>query len=252
MRVAILIDGGFFLRRYRSVLRQIAHDDAAAVADAMYQMATSHLWRRRAGVNIPDGELYRIFFYDCPPLTKRVHCPVSRRSLNLRQTREALFRIAFDDSLKSKRKVALRLGRLDERNAAWQLREGVLAGLLRGTRDFATLQDEDFVYYARQKIVDTKIGLDIALLTEKKLVQRIVLIAGDSDFVPAAKHARREGIDFILDPMWNPIAPELHEHIDGLRSTAPNPHLPAQANLPLTDPNGEGDDARDNGAGADQ
>ena len=41
---------------------------------------------------------------------------------------------------------------------------------------------------------------------------------GDRDFVPAAKLARREGIDFILDPLWASIKPNLHEHIDGLRS----------------------------------
>ena len=51
----------------------------------------------------------------------------------------------------------------------------------------------------KQKGVDMRIGLDIASLANKKLVDQIVLIAGDSDFVPAAKHARREGIDFILD-----------------------------------------------------
>lgn len=68
-----------------------------------------------------------------------------------------------------------------------------------------------------------KIGLDIASLSYKKLVKQIVLIAGDSDFTPAAKLARREGIDFILDPMWNPINPDLHEHIDGLMSTCPQP-----------------------------
>ncbi len=44
------------------------------------------------------------------------------------------------------------------------------------------------------------------------------MIAGDSDFVPAAKLARREGIDFILDPMWNKIKDDLFEHIDGLKS----------------------------------
>jgi uncharacterized LabA/DUF88 family protein len=52
----------------------------------------------------------------------------------------------------------------------------------------------------------------------KRQVDQIILVAGDSDFVPAAKLARREGIDFILDPMWAPIRDDLHEHIDGLRS----------------------------------
>ncbi|HSP30405.1 MAG TPA: hypothetical protein VLO13_00065, partial [Halomonas sp.] len=54
-------------------------------------------------------------------------------------------------------------------------------------------------------------------------VDQIVLIAGDSDFVPAAKIARREGIDFVLDPMWQKIPPGLHEHIDGLRTTCSKP-----------------------------
>lgn len=48
---------------------------------------------------------------------------------------------------------------------------------------------------------------------------RIVLIAGDADFVPAAKLARREGVDFILDAMHQPISDDLFEHIDGLWTT---------------------------------
>lgn len=63
-----------------------------------------------------------------------------------------------------------------------------------------------------------KIGIDIASISYKKQVEKIVLISGDSDFVPAAKLARREGIDFVLDPMGAPIKPDLYEHIDGLRS----------------------------------
>jgi uncharacterized LabA/DUF88 family protein len=46
-----------------------------------------------------------------------------------------------------------------------------------------------------------KIGLDIASMSYKKQVNKIILISGESDFVPAAKLARREGIEFILDSM---------------------------------------------------
>ena len=52
----------------------------------------------------------------------------------------------------------------------------------------------------------------------KHQVDQIILISGDSDFVSASKLARREGIDFILDPLGATIKPELFEHIDGLRS----------------------------------
>ncbi|MBQ7608183.1 MAG: NYN domain-containing protein [Desulfovibrionaceae bacterium] len=72
-----------------------------------------------------------------------------------------------------------------------------------------------------KKRVDIKIGIDIASLAYKKQVDRIVLISGDSDFVPAAKLARREGIDFILDPLFNHIPDDLLEHIDGLRICIP-------------------------------
>ena len=80
-----------------------------------------------------------------------------------------------------------------------------------------------FVYDVSQKGTDMKIGLDIASVAYKRQADQIVLVAGDSDFVPAAKLARREGVDFILDPMWSSIADDLHEHVDGLRSTSPRP-----------------------------
>lgn len=80
------------------------------------------------------------------------------------------------------------------------------------------LKEDDFQLEIQQKGVDMRIGLDIASLAQKGLVDQIVLIAGDSDFVPAAKHARREGIDFILDPMWHTIKSSLNMHIDGLNT----------------------------------
>lgn len=51
------------------------------------------------------------------------------------------------------------------------------------------------------------------------MVDQIILISGDSDFVPAAKLARREGIDFVLDALGNHINEDLHEHIDALLSS---------------------------------
>jgi uncharacterized LabA/DUF88 family protein len=75
----------------------------------------------------------------------------------------------------------------------------------------------------RQKGVDMRIGLDISTLTLKRQVDTIVLVAGDSDFVPAAKLARREGVQIVLDPLWQSINDDLFEHIDGLQSGFPRP-----------------------------
>jgi len=46
---------------------------------------------------------------------------------------------------------------------------------------------------------------------------------GDSDFVPAAKLARREGVEFLLDPLWQQVSDELNEHVDGVVSVFPKP-----------------------------
>ncbi len=70
-------------------------------------------------------------------------------------------------------------------------------------------------------IPSTKDVWDFCLGGLKKLVQKIVLISGDSDFVPAAKLARVEGIIFTLDPMGNPIREDLQEHIDYLTTRLP-------------------------------
>lgn len=90
--------------------------------------------------------------------------------------------------------------------------------LLRGEIQIEDLKESDFLFSVDQKGVDMRIGLDIASLSYKKLVDQIVLISGDSDFVSAAKLARREGIDFILDALHTNIKPNLFEHIDGLRT----------------------------------
>lgn len=223
MATAILIDGAFFLKRFRHVYRDRNADDPKVVAKTMYDMACFHLHDRQGH---RKHDLHRIFFYDCPPLLKKAHRPITRRSIDFAKTDTARFRLALHEELRSLRKVALRLGHVSD-DATWKIKPEKLSDLLAGRLTLAELTDDDFTYDARQKGVDMKIGLDIASLAYKRLVDQIVLIAGDSDFVPAAKLARREGIDFILDPMWNPIHPSLNEHIDGLRSTSPNPAKPS-------------------------
>ena len=91
------------------------------------------------------------------------------------------------------------------------------------------LTEKDFVPTITQKGVDMKIGIDISSLAFKQQVEQIVLIAGDSDFVPAAKLARREGIDIVLDPLEQDVKDNLFEHIDGKRSCG-NPYIKGNKN----------------------
>lgn len=219
MATAVFVDAGFFLKRFPAVYPGKDKSDAIAVARAMHGMALDH-WSHKGETQRRD--LYRIFVYDCPPLTKKTHRPISKAPLDFSKSDIARFRQNFHEALKSLRKVALRLGRLQE-FGNWKLNPIALNALLKGERTFAELTDEDFSYDVRQKGTDMKIGIDIASVALKKQVDQIVLVSGDADFVPAAKLARREGVDFVLDPMWHPVPADLHEHIDGLRSTSPRP-----------------------------
>jgi len=149
--------------------------------------------------------------------------PISTQSVDSGRSDLAQWRNTFHQSLRSLRKVALRLGHIPVTQIHWQLRQDSLKALLGRRRDWASICDDDFRLDLRQKGVDMRIGLDIASLAYRRQINQLILISGDSDFVPAAKLARREGIDFVLDPMWSTIRPDLHEHIDGLKSVCPRP-----------------------------
>jgi len=195
-RTAILVDGAFFLARYRKVWGERDANDARAVAKTVFGMALEHL----KALDRPREQLYRIFFYDCPPLEKVLVRPLSGEAVDFSRTGAAAFRRELHDQLRRQRKMALRLGRLAERGE-WKLRFNAYQQLREGTLAWDDLGDEHFEPDMRQTQVDMKIGIDIAALTYKKLVDQIILVAGDADFIPAAKLARYEGIDFILDPM---------------------------------------------------
>ncbi|MEQ1531055.1 MAG: NYN domain-containing protein [Methylococcales bacterium] len=220
MKCAILVDGSYFIKRYRALYPDWREKTANQVTRDLYGGLLRNL--RKANKNSPAKELYRIFFYDCPPLEKRLQNPISKKGFNFGDSPEAHFRRALHQELKRFRKVALRLGRIED-NGYWIIKPLKTKDLLNHKISLTDLTENDVMYEARQKGVDMRIGLDISSLAYQKSVDQIILIAGDSDFVPAAKLARREGIDFLLDPMWNNINPDLYEHIDGLISSWPKP-----------------------------
>jgi uncharacterized LabA/DUF88 family protein len=224
MPTAILVDGVYFVKRYRAIVPSSQGHDPRMAAKSLFRWALQHLEDKDSG----RRQLYRIFFYDCLPLLKRAHHPITGKAVDFSKTAEARFRLQLHGELTRLRKVALRMGRLAG-HGAWTLKPPLMQDLLSGKLSIGELTEGDVTYEVRQKGVDMRIGLDIASLTFKRQVDQIILIAGDSDFVPAAKLARREGIDFILNAMWAPIPNDLYEHIDGLRSTCPKPPSKAGA-----------------------
>lgn len=215
IRTAILIDGAFYCKRAKHLYGPLTPRERA---EELKNYCNRHI----AGKGAEErSSLYRVFYYDCPPSSKKVFHPLLKKTVDLAKSSMFRWSADFQKELVHLRKFALRSGVLADEHANYNLNPDAVKRLLAGKLSTDELCKTDFVLDMKQKGVDMRIGIDIASMSIKHLVDRIILIAGDSDFVPAAKMARREGIDFILDPMWAPIRPDLFEHIDGLRTYAP-------------------------------
>lgn len=210
MKTAILVDGGFYRRRAQAVFGDKSAEQRA--------IELANYCKRHLNTHGECSELYRIFYYDCPPSSKRIYHPFLKKQVDLGKTDLYTWTMQFLNELKKKRKFAIRLGKLAEEQAHYSINAAIVKKLCNSSISFSDLTENDFCLQIDQKGVDMKIGLDIASLAYKHQVDQIILISGDSDFVSAAKLARREGIDFVLDPLGAPIKPDLFEHIDGLRT----------------------------------
>lgn len=212
VKIAVMIDGGFFIKRFNALYNKDHKFDGRQVAEYLYTMAMRHVGERNT--------LYRIFYYDCLPLDKKYNHPLTGRAIDFSKSDEYRFKMELLDALKKKRKVALRMGTLKD-NRNWLIRPRAVKALLSNKMELKELQEGDVYLDIKQKAIDMKIGVDIASIALKGFVDTIVLFSGDSDFVPAAKLARREGMDFILDPMRANVEPQLFEHIDGIYNASP-------------------------------
>lgn len=211
-RTAILVDGGFYRKRAAFLWGK---KTAEQRAKELVAYCHAHLHDK-------DGtetrQLYRIFYYDCSPIGRRsVFHPFLKRNIDLDKSETYKWTLTFLEELRKCRKFALRMGTLSAQSY-YNIRPEVTKQIFTGKKSIESVTENDFIFVSTQKGVDMRIGVDIASLTYKNQVDQIILIAGDSDFVPAAKLARREGVDFILDPMWADIKADLFEHIDGLKS----------------------------------
>ena len=221
IKTAILIDGGYFLRRLPVVRPDVDANDPKAAAQSVTQLVRGHLSQLNAIYQAPNPLqlLYRTFYYDAQPYDGKQHTPVDKRVIDYSRTNQATFRKRLFKALHDCPNLAVRLGEVrKDGERFWVLKAQPQRRLLDRSLSVDELDDDDFAPALRQKGVDMRIGLDIASITLKRQADVIVLVSGDADFVPAAKLARREGMQIVLDPLWQDVSPDLHEHIDGLRS----------------------------------
>jgi uncharacterized LabA/DUF88 family protein len=167
MRVALLIDGGHL----RVLAKQAGHN-----------FTPDFIEKVSRGCVDDDESLLRILYYDCAPFSGTLTLPVSGAKKKVAGNDHWLKNLAARDLF------AVRLGVLKFRG--FQPKHTPLKG--------AALSDDDFKPTYEQKGVDMRIGLDIANFAATGSVDRIILLSGDTDCVPAMKHARIAGLQIVL------------------------------------------------------
>lgn len=201
-RYAILLDGGFVTRKLQEKLEQPATaDDIVALCD---EIAANDVFK--------NYELLRIYYYDAPPSLETVHLPVSGQEHALAATERARHAQSLYDQLELKHRFALRMGETRLTPFHWKIKPKKAKQLVRSPRE---LTDSDFALDINQKGVDIRIGLDMARLALRDTVRAVAVVTGDSDFVPAFKFVRREGVKVMLCTMGHQGARrELKAHAD--------------------------------------
>jgi len=204
LNYAILIDGGFAKRKL-----------GTAKAPATAAHFQSLVQRLQALPALHGMRLHRVYYYDSVPLESAHDKPLGGGKVEFGNSPIAHRSRQLFEQLAQQPFTALRLGELSFEG--WQISAKTLA---RAEGDSVTVAAPDLLPQISQKGVDMRIGMDIAALTLKKQVQIIVLVTGDSDFVPAMKFARREGANLFLVPLGQKVRSAMLEHSDLLLEVA--------------------------------
>jgi uncharacterized LabA/DUF88 family protein len=192
-KTVLMIDGGALRVFSRLVERSYSGDFVEDFAHACVDARNEHL--------------VRILYYDAPLYEGTVRLPISG------DERQFNGGTGFLDDLAMRDRFAVRRGSLAFRG--WRPQ--------RYDFDGHAPSDDDYVPIFEQKGVDMRIGLDIASYSERRLVERILLMTTDSDMVAAMKYARRAGMEVGIIQLPEPyreLPGQLLQHSDFVRDVA--------------------------------
>ena len=193
------MDGGFVTRKLSQRFRR-----PLTVDDIVAECA-----RIKSHAALADLKLLRVYFYDAQPATGILTNPIDGTEINLGATPIHAKSTSLHQALEMQEDFALRMGELTVHG--WTIGSRAMKALSKEPRK---LEAQDLVPKIEQKGVDLRIGLDIARLSLRAVVDAIVVVTGDSDLIPAFKFARREGIRVYLDHMGHGVKRELKVHTD--------------------------------------
>lgn len=202
-KVNILIDGGFFVQKFKEREGRFpnANDIENEIATIMAET------QGKTGADCKDI-LFRVYYYDCSPYGGKVKRPGDTGETDYSQTKAYTAKERVLKNLAQKERFAVRLGELSF--DGWDETK---------KPDPATGKEiTEYTPKLRQKGVDMKVGLDMALMALKHTVDKVVLVAGDSDFIAPMKFVRKEGLQVYLYSMGHKVKARLTEHCDFILS----------------------------------
>ncbi|MDR0439880.1 MAG: NYN domain-containing protein [Candidatus Accumulibacter sp.] len=198
MDYAILIDGGFAKRKLGNAKQPVSSGNFKDLIDKISALPV-----------LQGYHLHRVYYYDSWPLKSSEGKPLTGGTVDFGADPVVARAMRLFDELTKLPFVALRLGELSFNG--WGLAK---TRLMNAPGTSLTITAADLKPQIQQKGVDMRIGMDIAALALKKHARIIVLVSGDSDFVPAMKFARREGCQLFLCTLGQRVKPTMYEHSD--------------------------------------
>lgn len=203
-KAAVLLDLGFLLHK---LYARLGNRTPTAVDIREFAIRC---------LNPAEEELFRIYCYHCMPYGESQMHPLTRANVDFAATGTYASMNRLIREIKILDNIAFRSGELSF--DGWTIKKYSAEEIARTGRQLAPA---DFAPDLKQKGVDMKIGLDVAWLASKNIVERIILVTADSDIIPAMKFARREGVQVVLVTLGHAqVKQGLKEHADELRSVA--------------------------------
>lgn len=150
-------------------------DERVLVEDLDYGRLSEHLLsplRRELPIDI-----LRCYFYDCPPWMPEEPNEAENKRMESHR--------AFIDGIESKDRWQVRLGKLERR------------------------RDGNVEYFV-QKRVDVMLSVDLVRHAAAGHIQHAILLAGDSDFIPAVAAAKESGVTVSL---WGGALNTIHRDL---------------------------------------
>lgn len=198
---AILIDAGHFREVWKQ--RHAPRHEASGrpknhvpPANAVRQTIQAIQSAVRESMSTEVVRWLRTYYYDAEPFGDTIHDPGGTRHAF---SEKALYEnsVRLLDDLRRSDHIAVRLGRT--KFSEWRQ---------------PTSPTGAYSPVFQQKGVDMKIGLDMALLATKRIVDVLILVTNDTDFVSPMKLVRSEGVVVGIYSVVPVVAPRLNEHAD--------------------------------------